>query len=71
MSSDADNQYEQQNDFVGDAPAGDSTDNDYVSRTDQRHIPVQKDEASVEDPYNSAKADSDEQLGTVSSPNMG
>ncbi|KAL1591898.1 hypothetical protein SLS60_011490 [Paraconiothyrium brasiliense] len=43
-------------------PAGDARDNDYASRTGQSHIPVQRDEAAVEDPYNSPDADSDQQL---------
>ncbi|ORX99694.1 hypothetical protein BCR34DRAFT_495196 [Clohesyomyces aquaticus] len=43
-------------------PMGDSTDNDYVSRTGQSTIPVQKDEAHVEDPIDPDVADSDEQL---------
>lgn len=59
----ADDQYEQQNDYTKDAPAGDAKENDYVSRTGQSHIPVQKDEAPVDDTYNAATADSDEQLG--------
>ncbi|EMC92693.1 hypothetical protein BAUCODRAFT_27047 [Baudoinia panamericana UAMH 10762] len=52
----------------GDAPTGIATDNDYVSRTGQKEgpIPVQKDEAGVEDPIDPATADSDEQLGTHS-----
>ena len=63
MSS-ADDQYEQKNDAVGNGvPAGDSTDNDYVSRTGQNQIPVQKDEAPVEDPIDSTTADSDATLG--------
>lgn len=44
-------------------PAGNSQDNDYVSRTGQSEIPVQKDEAQIEDPIDAATADSDEQLG--------
>jgi len=65
MSS-ADDQYEAQNDQVsGDVPAGDSQDNDYVSRTGQKQgpIPVQSDNADVEDPVDPNTADSDEQLG--------
>ena len=64
MSASADDQYEQQNDFVGDAPAGDSKDNDYASRSGQYQIPVQKDEAPVNDPIDPRTADSDETLGT-------
>lgn len=63
MSS-ADDQYEQQNDSVkGDVPAGDAKDNDYASRSGQYQIPVQKDEAPVNDPIDPATADSDETLG--------
>lgn len=64
MSASADDQYEQQNDQVsGDAPAGDAQDNDYQSRTGQSHIPVQSDNADVEDPIDPETADSDAQLG--------
>ena len=63
MSS-ADEQYEQQNDAVsGDVPAGDPKDNDYTSRSGQYQIPVQKDEAPVNDPIDPRTADSDETLG--------
>jgi hypothetical protein len=65
MSS-ADDQYEAQNDeVIGDAPAGDAQDNDYVSRTGQKQgpIPVQSDNDTVDDPIDGATADSDEQLG--------
>ncbi|KAK5128300.1 hypothetical protein LTR85_002967 [Meristemomyces frigidus] len=59
----ADDQYEQQNDQLGnDVPSGDAGDNDYASRTGQDAIPVQKDEASVEDPIDPATADSDKTL---------
>ena len=62
----ADDQYEQQNDMAGgDVPAGDSVDNEYTSRTGQSHLPVQKDEAPVEDPIDPATADSDETLGII------
>ncbi|KAL8655561.1 MAG: hypothetical protein Q9210_000811 [Variospora velana] len=63
MSASADDQYEQQNDTVtGGVPAGDSKDNDYASRTGQYQIPVQKDDAPVEDPINPDTADSDQTL---------
>jgi len=39
-----------------------AADNDYVSRTGQSTIPVQKDEASIEDPIDPATADSDATL---------
>ena len=59
----ADDQYEAQNDITsGDAPAGDSVDNDYASRTGQSHIPVLKDEKEIEDPIDPATADSDATL---------
>ncbi|MCJ1410239.1 hypothetical protein MMC19_004324 [Ptychographa xylographoides] len=62
MSS-ADDQYEQTNDAVGQGvPAGDSKDNDYVSRTGQSTIPVVSDQTSVEDPIDPATADSDATL---------
>ena len=38
-------------------------DNDYKSRTGQSHIPVQSDDAPVDDPINPETADSDETLG--------
>ena len=37
-------------------------DNDYASRTGQSQIPVQKDDAPVEDPIDAATADSDATL---------
>ncbi|KAL8862102.1 MAG: hypothetical protein Q9178_001557 [Gyalolechia marmorata] len=62
MSS-ADDKYEQQNDVTsGDVPSGVKVDNDYASRTGQNQIPVQKDEAPVEDPIDPATADSDQAL---------
>ena len=67
MSADA--QYEQQNDQVsGDAPAGNPIDNDYKSRTGQSEIPVQSDEAPVNDPIDPATADSDKTLGKLGCP---
>lgn len=48
--------------------ADDAQDNDYVSRTGQKDtIPVQKDDALVEDPVDENTADSDAQLGISSS----
>lgn len=46
-------------------PVGIAQDNDYVSRTGQNEVPVQKDDAPVNDPYDAATADSDEQLRTL------
>ncbi|KAF2086598.1 hypothetical protein K490DRAFT_43669 [Saccharata proteae CBS 121410] len=55
--------YEQQNDQTGgDIPTGDKGDNSYTSRSGQYQIPVQKDEAPVNDPIDARTADSDEQL---------
>ncbi|KAF2872155.1 hypothetical protein BDV95DRAFT_543793 [Massariosphaeria phaeospora] len=44
------------------APTGDVTDNDYASRSGQYTIPVQKDDAPIDEPYDAATADSDQQL---------
>lgn len=57
-----DDKYEQQNDF-SEGPTVDEGDNDYASRGGQSQIPVQKDEAPVEDPIDPATADSNAQLG--------
>jgi len=46
-------------------PDGQATDNTYVSHGTS-HIPVQKDEAPVDDPIDPATADTDEQLGKSS-----
>ncbi|KAH9844911.1 hypothetical protein Tdes44962_MAKER07021 [Teratosphaeria destructans] len=44
-------------------PQGDAVDNDYTSRPGQKqHIPVQTDEAPIDDPIDPATADSDQQL---------
>lgn len=51
-----------------DIPAGVDRDNDYVSRSGQSQIPVQKDEAPIEDPIDPATADTDEQLGEAVHP---
>lgn len=50
---------------MSDIPQGDAQDNDYVSRPGQKEagIPVQSDNAPVEDLIDSEVADSDEQLG--------
>ncbi|KAF2748191.1 hypothetical protein M011DRAFT_486050 [Sporormia fimetaria CBS 119925] len=60
----ADDKYEQENDYSETAPPGSKSVNDYVSRSGQKQsaIPVQADEAPVEDPIDAATADSDEQL---------
>ncbi|KAF2274146.1 uncharacterized protein EI97DRAFT_469102 [Westerdykella ornata] len=56
-----DDKYEQENDFA-EGPTGMKSDNDYVSRQGESYIPVQKDEAPVEDPLDASIADSDQQL---------
>jgi len=47
---------------MSDIPSGDVQDNDYKSRPGQSTIPVQSDDAPVEDPVDPETADSDEQL---------
>lgn len=37
---------------------------EYASRTGQSEVPVQSDDAPVDDPVDAGTADSDEQLGT-------
>lgn len=70
MSASADDQYEQQNDQVsGDVPAGDAADNDYVNRPGQSGpVPVQKDDAPIDDPIDPDTADSDETLSMLNHP---
>ncbi|KAI9844008.1 MAG: hypothetical protein M1837_005943 [Sclerophora amabilis] len=59
----ADDQYEAQNDVpIGDITADDTEKNEYMSRTGQSEIPVQKDELEVEDPIDPDTADTDAQL---------
>jgi hypothetical protein len=45
---------------------GDTVDDTYASRPDQKHIPVIKDETPVEQPNDALNPDSDEGLGTLS-----
>lgn len=60
----ADDKYEQQNDTTGgDIPSGNVNGDDYKSRTGQYEVPVQGDDAPVNDPIDPANADSDETLG--------
>ena len=61
MSS-VNNEYTQSADPGSEGATLQSTDNDYVSRTGQSQIPVQKDDAPIDDPINSATADSDATL---------
>jgi hypothetical protein len=48
-------------------PSGAVQDNDYTMRTSQKGdpIPVQSDDAKVEDPIDAEVADSEEQLGII------
>lgn len=57
----ADAQYDDQQ--GGNVATGIKGNNDYVSRSGQYEIPVQKDEKPVEDPIDARTADSDETLG--------
>lgn len=60
----ADDAYEEKNDRTsGDAPSGDVVSKDYV---ESGPLPVQPDDAPVEDPIDPNVADSDKQLGTGS-----
>ncbi|KAI9831546.1 MAG: hypothetical protein M1819_004776 [Sarea resinae] len=59
----AEDAYEEQNDATGgDVPSGSVQDDSYASRTGQSHIPVQKDDAPLDDPYQPKFSNSDEQL---------
>jgi hypothetical protein len=49
--------------YTPETTTGVAADNDYASRTGQSEIPVQKDEAPIEDPIDADTADSDKVLG--------
>jgi hypothetical protein len=49
--------------YTPETTTGVAADNDYASRTGQSEIPVQKDEAAIEDPIDADTADSDKVLG--------
>jgi hypothetical protein len=49
--------------YTPETSTGVAGDNEYASRTGQNQIPVQKDEASIEDPIDADTADSDKVLG--------
>lgn len=49
--------------YTPETSTGVAGDNEYASRTGQTQIPVQKDEASIEDPIDADTADSDKVLG--------
>ncbi|THW96359.1 hypothetical protein D6D17_07171 [Aureobasidium pullulans] len=48
--------------YTPETSTGVAGDNEYASRTGQNQIPVQKDEASIEDPIDADTADSDKVL---------
>ncbi|KAI5269067.1 hypothetical protein E4T47_07306 [Aureobasidium subglaciale] len=48
--------------YTPETSTGVASDNDYASRTGQNEIPVQKDEAAIEDPIDPDTADSDKVL---------
>jgi hypothetical protein len=50
-----------------DAPEGQVQDKSYTTSTQREPIPVQADDEPVEDPIDERKADSDSQLGTLTS----
>ncbi|CAD0098669.1 unnamed protein product [Aureobasidium mustum] len=52
--------------YTPETSTGVAGDNDYQSRTGQSEIPVQKDEATIEDPIDPDTADSDKVLGMYS-----
>lgn len=65
MSTEADERYEAKNDPTsGDVPSGDVKTDDYTES--KGPIPVQSDDAPVEDPIDDAAADSNAQLGESS-----
>jgi hypothetical protein len=49
--------------YTPETSTGVAADNDYASRTGQSEIPVQKDDAPIEDPIDPDTADSDKVLG--------
>lgn len=64
MSSNPNDEYKPSGDAGAEAGTGaDTTQDDYKSRTGQSTIPVQSDDAAIEDPIDANTADSDEQLG--------
>lgn len=58
-----DSEYQPAGEGLEGSTGADTIQNDYKSRTGQSQIPVQSDEAPVEDPIDANSADSDEQLG--------
>lgn len=63
MSTAPGDEYQPTSEGVEGSTTSDTLQNDYKSRTGQSHIPVQSDEAPIEDPIDPNSADSDETLG--------
>lgn len=63
MSTNANAEFDKQNTKTDDVPqGGDTVDNSYA--TNERAVPVRKDEVPVEQPNDARNPDSDEVLGT-------
>jgi hypothetical protein len=64
MATNADAEFNKQNTDTDDIPqGGDTVDNSYASRPDQKQVPVVKDESPVEQPNDARDPDSNEALG--------
>jgi len=64
MATNANAEFNKQNTDTDDIPqGGDTIDNTYASRLDQKQVAVLKDEAPVEQPNDARNPDSDEALG--------
>ncbi|KEF55892.1 uncharacterized protein A1O9_07472 [Exophiala aquamarina CBS 119918] len=64
MATNANTEFNKQYTDTDDIPqGGDTVDNSYTSRPDQKQVPVLKDETPVEQPNDARNPDSDEALG--------
>jgi hypothetical protein len=64
MATNADAEFNMQNTTTDDIPqGGDTVNNSYASRPDQKQVPVVKDETPVEQPNDARDPDSNEALG--------
>ncbi len=63
MSAAPGDEYQPAGEGLEGSTGADTIQNDYKSRTGQSQIPVQSDDATVEDPIDPNSADSDETLG--------
>jgi hypothetical protein len=64
MATNANAEFNKQDTTTDDIPqGGDTVDNSYASRPDQKQVPVLKDETPVEQPNDAWNPDSDEALG--------